>query len=117
MQTVALHDDVTGGVIFDGDRIGFGSSAPGTEGRWSEFEIYRTAGGKYVATKTGCSSRPGEVPRRSVTQCESGREVVLALTWINEVKGTFISRAARKALEQAAAVDENIMRAYYQRVA
>jgi hypothetical protein len=116
-ETITLKRDGDRSLVFDGTRLGEGSSRRHQAPRWFEVQIYRTASGRYVVAGAGKSVLPGEVDRCWAVECDEPREVVRALTRYDEDEVEYLTRTARDALEAAAAVDVGIRDAFLKRVA
>lgn len=117
METYTLKRDGDRSLVFDGVRLGEGSSRRGSSPRWFEVAIYRTAAGNYVVAGAGVSSVPGETDRRWAVHCHTGQEVVQALTRRDDDNVEYLTRTAREALTDAAETDVGIRDAFYKRVA
>lgn len=66
------------------DANNYSGSYSGTTGRWTELELYRTAGSRYVAVQVGRTQWQGEHDRYSASVCATATEVVdyLGLGWL-----------------------------------
>ena len=87
MQTYTLKRDGEPNLRFDGELIAEVSSSDersasdysGSTGRWSELALYRTKGGKLVASEVGRTRWQGEHDRHSATVCADAAAVAEAL--------------------------------------
>ena len=77
MQLFTLKNDNAPDVKFNGERIGFASSAdPYGSNRWTELRLYKTAGGKFVCQSAGLTRWQGEQGRYLTQVCETEKEVI-----------------------------------------
>lgn len=107
METVTLEIDNEPSIRFTGERIGaasssdnqaMGSSYSGQVGRWTELELYKTKGGKYICHQVGYTRWQGERHRYSGKVCET----------LEEVKAFFGNRWLAKELYDNAGIDSVI---------
>lgn len=84
METFTLQIDNTPDIRFTGellasvastDNQAMGSSYSGSTGRWTELELYKTAGGKFICHQIGRTRWQGERDRFSGKVCETMAEV------------------------------------------
>ena len=83
METFTLEIDNAPSIRFTGERIARSCSSDnnaagsysGQTGRWTELELYKTVGGKYVCHQVGCTRWQGERDRFSGEVCETTEEV------------------------------------------
>lgn len=84
METFTLEIDNTPSIRFTGellaracssDNQAMGSSYSGNTGRWTELELYKTKGGKYICHQVGRTRWQGERDRYSGKVCETLEEV------------------------------------------
>lgn len=116
-ETFTLKRDGDRSLVFDGSRLGAGSSRRHEAPRWFQVEIFRTESGRYVVAGAGKSVLPGEVDRCWAVECETPQEVVKALTRYDDDQVEYLTRTARDALEAAAESDVGIRDAFLKRVA
>jgi hypothetical protein len=84
MTKFELNRDNDRNVVFTGELIGSASSSPnnahsnysGGSGRWSELNLYKTAGGKFVCHSIGRTQWQGEYDRFTLKVCETEAEVI-----------------------------------------
>lgn len=80
-----LEVDNAPAIRFRGEHIAHASSkSPDNESRWTELDLYRTAGGKYICHTVGLTCYQGESDRYAATVCESLDEVraVFGYGWL-----------------------------------
>lgn len=116
-QTHRLRQDGDRDVSFDGVLLGSASSETPDSDRWFEVSIYRTVGGRYLVAGIGRSRVDGETDRHWVVECESGGDVVAALTRTDPEGIEYLTRTARDAIDAAAATDDSIRDSFLRRVA
>ncbi|MCO4319994.1 hypothetical protein [Aliidiomarina quisquiliarum] len=84
MKTLTIEIDNEANIRFTGELIGCASSSPnqamgssysGKVGRWTELELYKTEGGKFICRQIGRTQWQGERDRFSGKVCESLGEV------------------------------------------
>ena len=79
MKEYNLRVDNSPNMKFTGERIASASSSPetsrsdysGTTGRWTELDLYKTKGGKYICHQVGFTQWQGEHARYSGAVCET----------------------------------------------
>jgi hypothetical protein len=84
MTKFTIERDNDRDLNFTGEIIGSASSSPNNAssnysretGRWSELNLYKTAGGKFVAQSIGRTQWQGEHDRYSAMVCNTEAEVV-----------------------------------------
>ena len=79
MRLFTLENDNAPDVKFNGERIGFASSADPYNrhnGRWTELRLYKTAGGMFVCQSAGLTRWQGEKNRYSTQVCETEKDVI-----------------------------------------
>lgn len=84
MTKKELKRDNDRNLVFTGELIGSASSSPNNAhsnysretGRWTELNLYKTAGGKFVCHSIGRTQWQGEHDRYSAQVCETESEVV-----------------------------------------
>lgn len=88
MDTIELERDNDADIRFRGEKVASASSFDPMGGpqnvRWTELDLYRTAGGKLVCRQTGCTKWQGERTRHSaiVADDESGLMSQLGYGWL-----------------------------------
>lgn len=81
---ITIQRDGAPDIRFVGERIAATCSSAdrgnsyfsGSTGRWTELELYRTRGGKYVAQQIGCTQWQGERDRYSGAVCDDVAAVI-----------------------------------------
>ena len=105
METYTLEIDNAPSIRFTGELIGSTSSSPdqamgssysGQTGRWTELELYKTVGGKYICHQVGRTQWQGERDRFSGKVCET----------LEQVKEFFGHRWLAKELYAEAGIDD-----------
>ena len=84
MQTYTVKNDNGRDIKFTGDFIGYAATSDdsarsdysGSLGRWTELILYRTSGGKYVASIVNHSNWDGERDSHDAVVCETQEEVI-----------------------------------------
>lgn len=84
MTRKELNRDNGRNLVFTGELIGSASSSPNNAhsnysretGRWTELNLYKTAGGKFVCHSIGRTQWQGEHDRYSAQVCETESDVV-----------------------------------------
>ena len=106
---VINHDRV---LVFDGTLLGSSSSKSSSKSRWNEIRIFKTTGGSYIVAGIGRTEVPGEVDRCWAHIAEDAEGVVELLYIVDADSIRYMTNTARAAIEQAAAVDDKIRKAF-----
>lgn len=80
--------------------------------RWAEISIYRTDAGRYIVAGIGRSVREGEHDKHWAQVCEEADGAIAALHQLDDNNIRYMTWVNRRALEQAAATDKELERAY-----
>lgn len=105
MASFRIDRDGMSALEFDGVCLARVSTHRAWKHRWTELEIYRTEGGKYVSVSVGQSTQSGEDALRSARVCHTAQELVQS--FISRSRGS-LSQPALAVLDDAAAVDDAI---------
>lgn len=84
MEEITVARDNDRDLRFKGEKIAWASSSPNNAhsnysrntGRWTELNLYKTAGGKFVCEQIGRTQWQGEHDRRSALVCDTTDEVM-----------------------------------------
>ena len=78
MKTYVIHNDNAPDVRFTGELLASVTSRGDGDscGRWTNLDLYKTAGGKYVCHQIGVTCREGERDRYRVEVCADEAEVI-----------------------------------------
>lgn len=108
-------------VVRDGERelrfcgflLGESSSRKGgTQERWAEISIHRTAEGRYIVSGIGRTIRDGEVDKHWAHVCEEAGGAIESLYQLDDHDIRYMTWVSKRALEQAIATDKELERAY-----
>ena len=85
MDEITLKRDNDRDLRFRGKKIAEAASSPNSAnrrhestGRWTELKLYRTAGGKYIATTIGRTQWTTEHDRHAAVVCKDVEAVIVA---------------------------------------
>lgn len=104
MKKYRLKRDGEKDIQFKGELIGEGSSQSHSgpcSNRWTEIDIYRTEGGKYVVSIIGRTCWQGETDRFQAVICDTPADVVDAMR-----QDGYLSRVAKEALDELSHLPE-----------
>ena len=103
MEKVIIKRDGLPPIAFTGEVIGSGSNSiqgGNRANRWTEVEIYRTKGGRFVVTLSRFTCWQGESDRHSAKSCATAAEVI---DWLKEGESE-LGSVSQEAVEDAAKV-------------
>ena len=94
---------------FEGDILSTTSSRrSASQDRWTEYEIYRTVGGKYVIVIYGKSKIPSEKQKTNIIEATTPSGVLDALKFKNREGNIYLTHTAEDALAAAADNDKGL---------
>ena len=103
-------------IRFVGRLLGSSSSEEWARSRgnqqWTEMEIYRTTDGKYVVTKIGRSTKPGQVDFHTSHVAETPQGAVACVYGRDRDGVQYLTIVAREALHEACLADPDLRGAY-----
>ena len=84
METIIIQRDNDKDLKFTGENVASASSSEnsamsnysGSTGRWTELNLYKTKGGKFVCEQIGYTCWQGEHTRRKAVVCETEEEII-----------------------------------------
>jgi hypothetical protein len=117
MENYTIKRDGLPPIVFIGDKIGHGTTrsdnGPG-QNRWTDVDIYRTHGGKYVAYVGRMTIWQGESDRRAATSKATPKEII---QWLKDDTESYtLGDASQEAVEAAVKVDTEFAAAWVEKV-
>ena len=117
MQNYTVKRDGLPPIVFTGEKIGHGTTksvnGPG-QNRWTEVDIYRTQGGKYITYVGRMTIWQGESDRRSATSKSAAEEII---QWLkDDAESDTLGDASQEAVEDDVKTDPKFAEAWVEKV-
>ena len=107
MENYKVKRDGLPPIVFTGEKIGHGTTrtvSGSGQNRWTDVDIYRTQGGKYIASIARMTIWEGESNRRTATSKPTAAEII---QWLkDDTESETLGDASQEAVEDAVKVDE-----------